>query len=151
MSSHVVIFSNLLHDRAPIGAIYVCLWIRYDDLNIGHQDISYYNDHQGDRPYCRLLYCTLPPRTVIEVKMARHHFGPLSEPPTPSHTCWHIPANHTYGHWYKIKCIPFLMKSPKFCTNRYWVCVKPYVWWASQSLAPGLWVTLQSLITPNHI
>ena len=32
--------------------------------------------------------------------MVRHHFGPLTEPPTPGHTCWHIPTNDTYSHWY---------------------------------------------------
>ena len=47
------------------------------------------------------------------LKMAMRHFGPLTEPPTASHTCWHIPPNLTYGHWYP-KYITFWVKSTKF-------------------------------------
>ena len=46
-------------------------------------------------------------------KMAMRHFGPLTEPPTASHTCWHIPPNLTYGHWYP-KYITFWVKSTQF-------------------------------------
>ena len=78
------------------------------------------------------------------------HFVPLTEPLTPSHICWHIPAYHTYGHRYP-KYITFSVKSSKFYIFHYWGFVNPHVWRASWPLAPRLVVTLQSLITPNHI
>ena len=87
------------------------------------------------------------------LKVAIHHFGLLTKPPTPSHTCWHVPANLTCGHWYA-KYITFYVKSTKFFTFNYWDywgCVSPHLWRASWPLAPKLVVTLQSLITSNHI
>ena len=39
--------------------------------------------------------------TVGDLPDCIRYFGPVAEPPTPSHTCWHIPANLTYGRWYK--------------------------------------------------
>ena len=44
------------------------------------------------------------------LKEAMRHFGPLTEPLTPSHICWHIPANITIGHRYP-KYITFSVKS----------------------------------------
>ena len=84
------------------------------------------------------------------LKMAMRHFGPFTEPPTASHTCWDIPPNLTYGHWYP-KYITFSVKSTKFCIFHFWGCVSPHLWQAPLPLAPRLVVTLQSLITPNHI
>ena len=78
-------------------------------------------------------------------KMAMRHFGPHTKPPTASHTCWDIPPNLTYGHWYP-KFITFWVKSTKFCISHYWGCVSPHRWWASWPLGPTLVVTLQSLI-----
>ena len=60
----------------------------------------------------------------VYVEIAIRHFGPFTEPSTPSHTCWHIPANLTYGQWYP-KYITYSVKSTKFCIFHYWGCVGP--------------------------
>ena len=67
--------------------------------------------------------------------MARRHFGPLTESLSHSPTCCHIPADHTYGHWYP-KYIIFLVKSPKFYIFHDLGCVNPNVWQASCPFAP---------------
>ena len=82
--------------------------------------------------------------------MAIRHFGPLTEPPTASHTCWHIPPNLIMVT--DIQNISrFRWNIPRFAFSITGAVSVPIFGGPLDLWLRDLWSHYQSLISPNHI